>query len=153
MKAVTSAFASSISGPIFGKDLVSWSRTSFPGRADRGSVGLGEDRAEHRGDHVAVRLGHVGEQVAGEVDPATLVPGTLKGPLQRLDQTGVLIADHQPHSVQTALLQGGQEAAPERLVLAATSTPRTSREPSEAIRVATTTAIETTWEVWLRTLR
>ena len=44
-----------------------------PGRGDGGRVGLGEDGAEHRGDHVLMRLGHQGEQVAGEVDPAALV--------------------------------------------------------------------------------
>ena len=38
-------------------------------------VGLGEDRAEQRGDHVLVRLGDQGEQVAGEVDPTPLPGG------------------------------------------------------------------------------
>ena len=38
-----------------------------------GGVGLGEDGAEHRGDHVLVGLGDQGEQVAGEVDPAALM--------------------------------------------------------------------------------
>src|SRR5215211_6374847 len=49
-----------------------------PGSGDGLGGGLGEDRAEHRGDHVLVRFGHQGEQVAGEVDPAALVPDTLE---------------------------------------------------------------------------
>ena len=44
--------------------------------------------------------------------------GALEGPLERLDQAGVLVADDQPHPAQAALLQRGQEAAPEHLVLA-----------------------------------
>ena len=60
----------------------------------------------------------MGEQVAGEVHPAPLVAGALEGPLQGLHEPGVLVADDEPDAVQAALLQGGQEAAPERLVLA-----------------------------------
>ena len=73
MNARTSAFASSISGPTLGNGAASWSRTSSQALADGLGVGLGEDRAEHRGDHVGVGLGDVGEQVAGEVDPAPLM--------------------------------------------------------------------------------
>ena len=42
---------------------------------------MGEDRAEHRGDHVGVGLGDVSQEVAGEVDPAPLVARALEGPL------------------------------------------------------------------------
>ncbi len=39
---------------------------------DVGGLGLGEDRAERRSDVVSLGLGDVGQQVAGEVDPAAL---------------------------------------------------------------------------------
>jgi len=49
-----------------------------PAGGDRGGVGLGEDRAEHRSGHVGVRLGHEGEQVTGEVHPTPLVGRALQ---------------------------------------------------------------------------
>jgi hypothetical protein len=58
-----------------------------PCRVDGVGVGLGEDRAEDRGHHVGVGLRDVRKQVAGEVDPAPLVPGALERPLQRSDET------------------------------------------------------------------
>ena len=63
-------------------------------------------------------LGTMGEQVAGEVDPAALVRRALEATAERGDQAGVLVGDDQPHPGQAALLQRGQEAAPEHLVLA-----------------------------------
>jgi hypothetical protein len=57
------------------------------------------------------------EQVPGEVDPGPLVRGALEGPLEGLHESGVLVADDQPHPGQSALLERGQEATPERLVL------------------------------------
>ena len=105
VNARTSALASSISGPILGNDVASWSRTSSQVALTAAGVGLGEDRAEHGGDHVAVRLRDVGEQVAGEVDPAPLMPGALEAPLERRDQTGVLVADHQPDTGQATPLR------------------------------------------------
>jgi len=62
----------------------------FPRREDRRPVGLSEDRAEHRGDHVLVRLGDQREQVAGEVDPTALVRRALQAAAQRRDQPGML---------------------------------------------------------------
>jgi len=62
-----------------------------PGRLDGRWVGLGEDGPEDRGDHVLVAFGDVCQQVSGEVHPAALVPSALKGPLERLDQAGVLV--------------------------------------------------------------
>ena len=58
-------------------------------------VGLGEDRAEHRGDHVLMALGDEGEEVPGEVDAAALMAGSLEAAAQSGDQSGVLIGDHQ----------------------------------------------------------
>ena len=60
-------------------------------------VGLGEDRAEQRSDHVLVGLGDQSEQVAGEVDAAALVRRPGEAPGQGLDQPGVLVGDHQAH--------------------------------------------------------
>jgi hypothetical protein len=68
VKASASVFASSISGPIFGKAAASWSRT-LSQVAATGGVGLGEDRPEY-GDHVLVGLGHQRQHVTGEVHPA-----------------------------------------------------------------------------------
>jgi len=73
----------------------------FPRREDRRPVGLSEDRAEHRGDHVLVRLGDQRQQVPGEMDPAALVRRTLEAATQRSNQTGVLVGDHQPDPGQT----------------------------------------------------
>ena len=126
-----------------------------PGSGDGSLVRLGEDGAEHRRDHVGLVLGHVSEQVAGEVHSAALMPGALEAAPQRLDQAGVLIADHQSHAGQPAPFQRGQEAAPERLVLAVADIAAEDlpREPSAAMPVATITAIDTTWPIGLRTCR
>ena len=69
-----------------------------------GGRGLGEDRAERGGDVVGLGLEDVGEQVAGEVDPAPLMSGTLEAAPQRGHQARVLVGDHQPHLGQAALL-------------------------------------------------
>ena len=63
-------------------------------------------------------LGTMGEQVAGEVDPAPLVRRRPGSSAERLDQAGVLVGDHQPHPGQPAALQAVRNAAPEHLVLA-----------------------------------
>lgn len=52
------------------------------------------------------------------VDPAALVAGALEGPPERGDQAGVLVTDHELDPTQAALLQRGEEAAPEGLFLA-----------------------------------
>jgi len=49
-----------------------------------------------------------------------LVGGALEGSLERGDEAGVLVGDHQPHPAQAAALQRGQEAAPEHLVFGVT---------------------------------
>ncbi len=90
----------------------------FPAGGDGGGVGLGEDRAEQRRDHVHLVLGHHGEQVAGEMDPAPLMPHTVEGACDRGHQAGVLIGDDELHSGQASALQMGEELAPEHLVLA-----------------------------------
>ena len=86
-------------GPDLGERLGELVADLLPGVVDRLGIGLGEDGAEHCGDHVGVALGDVGEQVAGEVDAAALVPGALEGSLQGLDQSGVMIGDDQPYPV------------------------------------------------------
>ena len=94
MKASTSALASSISTAILGNRSPSWSRTWSQVDGDGVGVGLGEDGAEHGGDHVLMALGDQGEQVAGEVDAAALVAGSLEAAAQGGDEPGVLIGDH-----------------------------------------------------------
>ena len=42
-------------------------------------------------------IGRQGEPVAGELDPAALMPDTLEHAAQRGDQAGVLVRDDQPH--------------------------------------------------------
>ena len=42
--------------------------------AHRAQIRLGEDGPEHRGDHLGLGLGHVGQDVADEVDTAALMP-------------------------------------------------------------------------------
>jgi hypothetical protein len=78
VKASTSAFTTFHQRPDAGKGGGQLVAHAVPGRGDGGGVGLGEDGAEHRGDHVLVGLRHQGEQVAGEVNPATLMPDPWK---------------------------------------------------------------------------
>lgn len=77
---------------------------------------MGERGPEHGSDHVLVRLRHQRKQVPGEVDAAALMPDALEHPTQRRDQAGMLVGDDQPDTVQTALLQGPEEPAPEHFV-------------------------------------
>jgi hypothetical protein len=65
--------------------------------AGGGRVGLNDDGAEHGGDHVGVRLGHVCQQIPGDVHPASLVPGALEAAFAGGHETGVLVGDDQPH--------------------------------------------------------
>jgi hypothetical protein len=78
VNAKTSVLASSISGPILGKAAASWSRTVSQVAATVSGVGLGEDGAEQRRNHVFVAFRHQGEKVAGEVHPAALVSRALE---------------------------------------------------------------------------
>src|SRR3954449_8854040 len=120
VNARTSALAWSISGPILGKDLVSWSRTSSQVAATvvaSGWAKMVRNTAATMPMTVGVGLGDQGQQVAGEVDAAALVRGALEGPLEGGDEAGVLVGDHQPHSAESTLLQVGEEGPPEHLVL------------------------------------
>lgn len=61
----------------------------------------------------------------------------LERALQRGDETGVLVGDHQPHPTEPAAAQAGEEPAAEDLVFVfAGSTPRTSPSPVAVIPVA-----------------
>ncbi len=91
---------------------------------------MGEDRAEHRGDHLGLTLGHMRQDVADEVDPAALVAGALHGPADGGDEAGVLVGDDQAHPGQATVFEVGEELAPERLVLPATGSRTSSRWPS-----------------------
>ena len=89
-----------------------------PRCVDVGGLGLGEDHPECRGHVVDLSLGDVGEQVPGEVDPASLMRDALERSRQCLDEAGVLVADDQLHAAQSSLFEGVKEPAPEDLVLA-----------------------------------
>ena len=86
-------------GPHLGEAVGELVADLVPGVAGGVGVGLGEDRAEDGGDHVGVGLGDVGQQVAGEVDPAALVGAALEGALECGHQTAVLVGDDQAHPV------------------------------------------------------
>jgi hypothetical protein len=61
---------------------------------DVGGVGLGEDGADGRGDHLRGALGDLGEHVAEEVDPAPLDRGAGHDRLDSLTQAQVGVGDH-----------------------------------------------------------
>lgn len=63
----------------------------LPGHVDLGRLGVGEYRTERDSDVVGLGLGHVGEQVASEVDPAALVRHALEAAPQSLDEARVLV--------------------------------------------------------------
>ena len=125
-----------------------------PGGGDGVGVGLGEDRAEHRGDHVLMGLGHEGEQVAGEVDAAALMGGALEERRRAATSPACWseITSRTPPSPR-ALRERRKPRQNTSSSESPMSTPRTSRSPSAVIPVAITTAIEVTWAVALRTWR
>jgi len=86
--------------------------------------------------------------------PASPVPGPLERAAQCGDQAGMLIADDQPDTGQTASFERSEETAPEHLVLAVPDIE--AQHFSGTLGgdpVATTTAIEVTCEDELRTCR
>ncbi len=115
VKASTSVLASSISGPILGKRSVSWSRTASQVLATVVASGWARSSGRPRRP---CRRGSWGPGPAGcgRSGPGSVGAGSLEGPLEGGDQAGVLVGDDRPHPAQAALLQGGQEAAPEHLV-------------------------------------
>ena len=112
---------------------------------DVGGIRLGEDGPDGCGDHLGCPLGHPGQNVAEEVDPATLDGRAGHGGLDGLAQPEVGVGDDQLHPGQPTRLQATEKAvqkAPSSL--SPTAKPRTSRRPSPHTPVATTTAWETT---------
>ena len=69
---------------------------------DRGGVGLSENRADRRGDHLGVGPGNFGEHVAHEVHAAALPRGTDEALGDGVLEAEVVIGDHQTDAVQTA---------------------------------------------------
>jgi hypothetical protein len=83
-----------------------------------------------------------------------LVPGALEAAFEGSHETGVLVGDDQPHPREaTAFSAVRKPRQNTSSSLSPTSSPRTSRPPSVVMPVATTTAIDTTCEVLLRTCR
>ena len=74
-----------------------------------------EHRSNGRRHHVLSCFGHVRQQVAQEVQPATLPAAALEHPLHRGRQTQVRIREHQPGAGEASLLEGIQKLPPEAL--------------------------------------
>jgi hypothetical protein len=72
------------------------------------------------GDHLGRALGHPGQDVAEEVDPAALDGRTGHGDLDGLAQAQVGVGDDQLHPAKPTGLQAAQECRPEGAVLAVT---------------------------------
>ena len=73
--------------------------------------------AEGRGHHLLVALGDVGQQVAGEVDPAALVGRPLEAAPDGGHQAGVLVRDDEAHAARApGACKRAQEPTPEGLV-------------------------------------
>jgi hypothetical protein len=72
------------------------------------------------GDHLGRALGHPGQDVAEEVDPAALDGRTGHGGLDGLAQAQVGVGDDQLHPAKPTGLQAAQECRPEGPVLAVT---------------------------------
>lgn len=79
-------------------------------------VGLGEDGADDRGDHILAALGHDGEDVAHEMHPAPLPGCALKHSPDRFLQPGAGIRHDQLHPVKATHLQRAEERGPEPFV-------------------------------------
>jgi hypothetical protein len=82
-----------------------------------GGVGLGEDGPDRGGDHLRRPLGHPGQHVAQEVDPAALDGRPGHDRVDGLAQPQVGVGDDQLHSAQPTRLQRAKEGGPERAVL------------------------------------
>ena len=72
-------------------------------RADLSLAGLGEDRADRRGDHLVVAFADLGQDVAHEVDPAALPAAALEDGPDGVDQAAVGVADDELDAVQATL--------------------------------------------------
>ncbi len=132
----------------FGEPFVSSMSATSSQRASTSSVGgEREDRPERGGDHLAMGLGDVREQVAGVVHPAAL-PGCALASIcgsrpsglraRRRSRAGRRRA-HASRKRRRNLVQNVSSSE------SPISTPRTSRSPSAVIPVAITTARDTTW--------
>jgi hypothetical protein len=85
------------------------------------AVRLGEDRSKDRRHHLLGSFRHHREDVAHEMDPASLPTSTLEHCPDGLLQPGVRVGHDQLHPVEAAGFQRPQEARPEALVLAVTN--------------------------------
>ena len=84
---------------------------------EAGLAARDEHSADDRGDHGAGDLGDLRQDVAHEMNPATLPRRALERDLDRGDQPGVRVGDHQPNPAEAARLQRPEERRPERLGL------------------------------------
>src|SRR5262249_36309255 len=107
-------------------------------------VRLGEDGAHQGGDHRLAALGHTRQEVAEEMDAASLPARSLQDAYKGRREPRVRVADPQLPPVQPAGNQAAQELAPEGLLLAgphgSPANPSTSRSPVSRTPTAMTTA-------------
>ena len=74
-------------------------------RAHLGLTGLGEDRADRRGDHLVVAFADLGQDVAHEVDPAALPAAALEHGAEGVHEAAVGVADDQLDAAEAAVAQ------------------------------------------------
>lgn len=72
-----------------------------------------EDRADDRRDHLRGNFRDLGQYVAHEMYPASLPCRTLERDLDRTDQAGMRVADHQLHPGQAPAFEVAEELCPE----------------------------------------
>src|SRR5690606_26367953 len=115
-------------------------------RVDVFGVGLGEDRADDRGDHLLPALGQRGEDVAHEVDAATLPGSALQHHGSSRFQPGVSVGEITSFTPERPRTFNERRNAFQNssVSLSPTSNPSTWRRPSAATPIATTIAWDTT---------
>ena len=79
-------------------------------------VGLGEDRADDRRDHVLGAFRDNGEHIAHEMDPASLPRSALEDGANRFLQARVRVRHDQLHPVQSTDFQRAKKSRPEPFV-------------------------------------
>ena len=86
-------------------------------RAGGGVVGLGEDRADQRRDHLALLMGCGSHHVAHRVHAAALPGGALELGADRSTQPGVGVGDHELDAGEAAVAEAAEELGPEHFGL------------------------------------
>ena len=93
-------------------------------------VGLGEDRADDRGDHILAPFRHDREHVAHEMDPASLPRRALEHGPDRFLQTRVGVRHDQLHPAQATRFQRPKKCGSKPFVLGITNVEAKNFPPS-----------------------